>query len=240
MLDGMLTVLWKERKSLLRHKGSRTRFVLLLLSPVLLATFFAWQWGSGWMSQIPPLALSVIVPLILVSVLIPESFAGEREHHTLGTLLASCLPDRAILFGKMVLPVAVGWLATILFLLLSMVVVNLTNGESGFLFFSTPIALGSLALSFLTSTLIAGAGVLVSQRAETVQQAAQVLITIFLAPFVVLQVVPLLFRDQIGSFVEAVDGPQLLMIVIATLAVLDAVVLLLAVIRFQRSRLSLD
>jgi ABC-2 type transport system permease protein len=240
MLDGILTMMWKERRSLLRHKGSRTRFVLLLSSPALIATVFAWQWGSGWMSQIPPLALSVIVPLTLVAVLIPESFAGERERHTLETLLASCLPDRAILFGKMALPVAVGWLVTILFLLLSMVVVNLTNGESGFLFFSTPVALGSLALSFLTSTLIAGAGVLVSLRAETVQQAAQVLITIFLAPFLVIQVVPLLFRDRIGDLVESVDGPQLLVIVVASLAVLDAAVLLLTIFRFRRSRLALE
>ncbi len=240
MLDGISTVMWKERRSLLRNKGSRTRFLILLLSPLLLSTFFAWQWGSGWMSQLPPLALSIIVPLILVAVLIPESFAGEREHHTLGTLLASCLPDRAILFGKMVLPVAIGWLATILFLLLSMAVVNLTNGEGGFLFFSTPVALGSLALSLLTSTLVAGSGVLVSQRAETVQQAAQVLISIFLAPFLVIQVVPLLFRDQIGGFVESVDGPQLLGIVVVSLVVLNAAVLLLAMLRFRRARLCLD
>jgi hypothetical protein len=95
-------------------------------------------------------------------------------------------------------------------------------------------------LSFLTSTLIAGAGVLVSQRAETVQQAAQVLIGISLAPFLVIQVVPFLFREQMGRFIESVDGPKLLIVVITSLAVLDVAVLLLAISRFQRSRLCLD
>lgn len=239
-MDGIMTMMWKERKGLLRVKGSRTRFAILLTSPALLATFFAWQWGSGWMSQIPPLILAVIVPLLLVAVLTPESFAGERENHTLGTLLASCLPDRAILFGKMALPVAVGWGVTILFLLLSAVVVNLTDVEGGFVFFSAPVALGSLALSFLTSTTIAAAGVLVSQRAETVQQATQVLMAIFLAPLLVLQVVPLLLGDRLGTVIDSVDGPRLLIIVIASLFAIDVLVMTLAVVRFRRSHLSLD
>jgi ABC-2 type transport system permease protein len=206
---------------------------------MLLSTFFAWQWGAGWVAEIPPLILAIIVPVVLVAVTVPEAFAGERERHTLDTLLASRLPDRAILFGKMALPVAVGWGATVLFLLLSVVVVNLTDGQSGFLFFTPPIALGSLALSFLMSTIITGTGILVSQRAATVQGAAQVLLLIFMAPFIVLQVLPILLRDQLSHVIETINGPQLLVIVLAVLAAIDAAVLLLAVLSFRRSRLCL-
>jgi hypothetical protein len=52
-----------------------------------------------------------------------------------------------------------------------------------------------------------------------------------------LQVVPLLFRDQMVYFLDTVDGPQLLLIVLAVLAALDVVVLLAAVARFRRARL---
>ena len=52
-----------------------------------------------------------------------------------------------------------------------------------------------------------------------------------------LQLVPLLFRDQMQQFLETVNGPQLLLIVLAVLVVLDVAVLLAAVVRFQRSRL---
>jgi ABC-2 type transport system permease protein len=151
--------------------------------------------------------------------------------------LASRLPDRAILFGKLLLPVAVGWGITLGMLLITVIVVNLAHGQGQVLFFSTPIALGSLALSFLMATLTAGAGVLVSLRAETVQQAAQFLMAMILIPAILAQVVPLLFRDQIEAFIQAVDGPQLLAIVVAVLAVLDVAVMAAAVARFQRSRL---
>ena len=51
---------------------------------------------------------------MMVSSLVADSFAGERERHTLETLLASRLPDRAILAGKLLVPVAVAWGAALL------------------------------------------------------------------------------------------------------------------------------
>jgi hypothetical protein len=50
----------------------------------------------------------------------------------------------------------------------------------------------------------------------------------------------LLFRDRIGAFIEAVDGLQLLIVVVAVLAVMDVGVFALAMARFCRSRLCLD
>ena len=237
MLEDIRTVIWKERKSMLRFQGSRPRFLILLLSPVLLATVFPITWGADWLDELPPLALGVIVPVLLVGTMVPDSFAGERERQTLGTLLASRLPDRAILFGKLLLPMGMGWGVTLAFILWSMVMVNVVHGQGEFLFFSAPIAWGSLALSFLMASLTAGAGVLVSLRAATAQQAAQALMAIILIPAMLIQVVPLLFRDRIGQFIESVNGPQLLTIVVAVLAVLDVVVLVAAMARFQRSRL---
>ena len=49
-----------------------------------------------------------------------------------------------------------------------------------------------------------------------------------------LQLVPLLFRDQMKQFLDTANGPQLLLIVLAALVVLDGAVLLAAVARFQR------
>jgi ABC-2 type transport system permease protein len=172
--------------------------------------------------------------------MVPESIAGERERHTLETLLASRLPDRAILLGKLLVPVAVGMGAAMLANLCSLIVVNVAHWQGEILFFSPPIALGSLALSFLMALLTAGAGVLVSLKAATAQEAAQILTFGILIPPMLLQVVPLLFRDQMVHFLDTVNGPQLLLIVLAVLVVLDVVVLLAAVARFQRSRLCLD
>ncbi|MGD8473126.1 MAG: ABC transporter permease [Anaerolineae bacterium] len=237
MFDDVLSVVWKERKSQFRVRGSRLRFLMMLFSPVLLGTIFPITWGPEWLVQLPPLVVATITSVILVAVMVPESIAGEREHHTLETLLASRLPDRAILLGKLLVPVAVGLGAALLANLCSLIVVNVAHWQGEILFFSPPIALGSLAMSFLMALLTAGAGVFVSLRVATAQEAAQILTFALIIPPMLLQLVPLLFRDQMQQFLETVNGPQLLLIVLAALVVLDAAVLLAAVARFQRSRL---
>lgn len=237
MLDDILAVIWKESKSQFRVRGSRLRFVGLIFSPFLLGTVFPISWGPEWLHQLPPLIVATITSVIIVAVMVPESIAGERERHTLETLLASRLPDRAILLGKLLVPLAVGCGLAILANLCSLVVINVAHWQGELLFFSTPIALGGLALSFLMALLTAGAGVFVSLKAATAQEAAQILTFGILIPPMLLQIVPLLFRDQMTRFLDTVNGPQLLLIVLAVLAVLDVVVLLAAVARFQRARL---
>jgi len=239
-MSDMLTVMWKEKKSLLRIRGSRMRFLMVLASPVLLATVLPLTWGPEWLEQVPPLLIGALVAVILVMMMIPESIAGERERHTMGTLLASRLPDRAILFGKMIPAIVVAWGTAVLAVTLSLVTTNIAHGQGEFLFFTPPIALGSLALSLLMAILTAGLGVFVSLRAATSQEASQILMALILIPAMVLQVVPLLFRDQLGAFIEAIDGPRILMIVIAILVVVDIAIVLATIVRFQRSRLSLD
>jgi ABC-2 type transport system permease protein len=237
MLSDILSVVWKERKSQFRVRGSRLRFMMMLFSPLLLGTIFPITWGPDWLAELPPLVIATITSVILVAVMVPESIAGERERHTLETLLASRLPDRAILVGKLLVPVAFGWSAAILANLCSLIVVNVAHWQGEFLFFTAPIALGSLALSLLMALLTAGAGVFVSLRAATAQEASQILTFAILIPPMLLQLVPLLFRDQMAQFLDNVNGPQLLLIVLGVLVVLDVAVLLAAVARFQRSRL---
>jgi hypothetical protein len=90
------------------------------------------------------------------------------------------------------------------------------------------------------ASLSGGAGVLFSLRAETVQEAAQKLMVVFLVPPMLLQVIPLLFMEQMREWVARVDGPQLLAVVIAVLFFVDLIVLAAALARFQRSRLILS
>jgi ABC-2 type transport system permease protein len=213
---------------------------MMLLSPVILSVVIPITWGPNWLAEVPPLIVAFLITALLVGVMIPDSFAGERERHTLGTLLASQLPDRAILFGKLVIPIAVGWSAALLFAVVALVVVNVAHGEGQLILYTPPIALGIPALSFLAATMMAGAGVLTSLRSETVQEATQKLMVIIMVPAMVLQLVPLLLRDQMVAFIEAADGPTLLLTALVVLAVVDVVVLWVAMARFQRSHMYLD
>jgi ABC-2 type transport system permease protein len=238
MLQDIWTVMWKERKGLFRYRGSRTRFLLVLLSPLLLATVFPLQAGADWGDGPLPVLLAAVVPIVLVGITVPDSFAGERERHTLDTLLASRLPDRAILIGKLAVSIAFAWGITLLFLLVGLITVNVAFwGDGRLLLLSPATAVGSVGLSLLMSVLLASTGVLVSMRAATVQEAAQTLMAIFLVPPMALQAVALLFRDQLYGFLRAIDGRRFLLALMAVLALLAVGVTTAATARFRRSRL---
>jgi ABC-2 type transport system permease protein len=240
MINDILTVIWKERKGMFQYRGSRTRFLLVLLTPVLMAIVFPLQAGPDWVEDLDSVFIAVFVPIILVGITIPDSFAGERERNTLGTLLASRLPDRAILFGKVVVSVAFSWGVTLAAILLGLVIVNVAHWEGQVLLLTPTIALADLALSFLLATLATGAGVLISLRSHTVQEAAQALTAVLFVPPMLLGMLLTILRDRVGELLGAVQGEHILLIVVAILAGIDVVVYIGAVTRFQRSRLYLD
>jgi ABC-2 type transport system permease protein len=181
-----------------------------------------------------------------VGIAIPESFAGERERHTLETLLASRLPDRAILFGKVVLAVAYGWGSTLIVLILGLVTVNLTHGGGEFMFYKPMVAVASVVVSLLTAGLVANLGVLISLRSATTQGAQQALMSVLLIPAMVLQIVPMVMLSVVPNGREtlrewlSLDFTQVALVMMAVLVVTNVGLLLAALARFQRARLSTD
>lgn len=248
MMSDILTVMWKERKGLLRFHGSRTRSMLTLLIPALmLGIVLPLQIGRELVTGPWSLLASVLIPLMLVGMMIPESFAGERERHTLETLLASRLPDRAILFGKAALAVAYGWTMTLMVLLLSLVTLNVAQRAGQLLLYTPTLAVANLALSLLLAGLMAGLGVLISLRSATVQGAQQTLMTFTLLPLMLLQAIPFLFlsvvpdgRARLRGLLAAADPTQIMLVVISALVAIDAALLALNMARFRRDRLVLE
>jgi ABC-2 type transport system permease protein len=248
MIADILTVMWKEKKGLLRSQGSRTKAVLGFLIPmVMLGIYLPLQIGRALVEGPWSLLASVFIPMMLVGMMIPESFAGERERHTLETLLASRLTDRAILFGKVAVAVGYAWGITLILLLVSLVMVNVTHWDGQVLFYTPIMVLANVALSLLVAGLVASLGVLISLRAATVQEAQQNLMTATLFPLVLLQMIPLLLLNLVPDgktllikMVAAANPAQIIIIVMAVLVVLDLAILGVAMIRFQRARLILN
>src|SRR5438105_13515657 len=97
------TVIWREwrefREQLLSLKrGGLSALVLALILGIVTPA----QMGPEWLGSSLMLAYWPFVASSMVSSLIADSVAGERERHTLETLLASRLPDHAILAGKVI------------------------------------------------------------------------------------------------------------------------------------------
>ena len=179
----------------------------------------------------------------MVNSVVADSFAGGRERHTLETLLASRLSDRAILIGKLCSAIAYGWGITLIGLIVALVTINIAYGAGEFLFFSPLIGLAIFLLSFLVAWLAAGLGVIVSLRAASVRQAQQTLSLAFLFLFVPLMVLPLLPEGLRVTVTNALSGLEIQMvgtILIAILVVVDTGLLLVAMRRFVRARLILN
>lgn len=99
-------VMWKEWREIKAILFTRKNLLQGGIFPlfILLAAFSVyepWHLGSSWIGS-PIMLFSFILffPLVVVGTMIPDSFAGERERHTLESLLTTPLPNYAILLGK--------------------------------------------------------------------------------------------------------------------------------------------
>jgi len=245
MGNDILNVMWKESKGMLRYGDSRWKAIATLLTPIaVFGIVFPIQFREAWLTSFWPVAVSIFTPLLLIATTITESFAGERERHTLETLLASRLPDRAILLGKLLTSMLFGWGMTLFLLMVSLVVVNLLEWGNGFRFYQPAIFVINILLSWLVSGMVASLGVLISLRAPTVQSATQTLVLMLFMPFLLLQGVVFILPtflpvDTVKGFFESLDLPTIMLIVLLVLLFANLGLFLGAVARFQRSRLIL-
>ena len=95
-------VFWKEWKEILLQRTAGGGGLRPLLVVAVIGVLLPYQMGPERYFGIRPILILTLVALASISAVVADAFAGERERHTLETLLASRLPDSAILFGKMV------------------------------------------------------------------------------------------------------------------------------------------
>jgi ABC-2 type transport system permease protein len=246
MFKDILTVMWKESKGLLRYNSSRWKSIVILLAPIaLLGIIFPLQFRDGWLTSYWSVIVAVITPLMLIATTISESFAGERERHTLETLLASRLPDRAILLGKLLVSVLFGWGMTLFLLLVSLVVVNILTWDGGMRFYQPEILGIDLTGSFLMSVLVTSLGTLISLRSPTVQSAAQSLMLMLFMPFLLLQAVVFLLptflpAEVVRGYLVKLDFLTIALVVLGIMLIITFGLLLGAFARFKRSKLILS
>ncbi len=237
-MSDLLTMMWKESKDLLFQRRW-SAWILPVLLVGILGVYLPLQAGLQWL-ELSPIEIIVIlwIPFFVIITFIGDAIAGERERHTLETLLASRISDRAILLGKLIVTVGYAWGMALVGLLLGLVLVNLFRGHGNWAFYHPfDVFLEALALSLLCCVLGASAGVLISLRSATVRQAQLILsvgtLVLIFGGILALQALP-------ANFVSSLSYSQFLLLMIAAIAVLDAILLGLSLVSFQRSRLILS
>lgn len=249
MIMDIWTVMRKELIEIFLQRGNtagsrRGGWFSILLVLGVFGLFLPLQIGAEWLQRPQLLIFWAWVPLFLVSSVTTDTFAGERERHTLETLLASRLSDRAILFGKVAAAVVYGWGLSLLSVAISVIAINLVFAHGQFLFYPLDVAALGIILSLLASGLSATAGVLISLRASSARQAAQIMsiaiMVLLFVPVLGLQALPASTRVLLTNALNNTRFDDLAIGAVVVLIVLDGLLLLAGLARFQRAKLILD
>ncbi|MGH2366050.1 MAG: ABC transporter permease [Chloroflexota bacterium] len=240
MATDLGTMLWKEWKEFLAYGGGRRGPLSLLIMVGVAGVFLPLSLSRVWLSSPVPVLIAVYIPLVMVTTVIADSFAGERERHTLETLLASRLSELSMLLGKVGAAVLYAWVLALASLLVALVTANVAAPAAGGIrLYSLPTGLAAFSMSFLVSVLWAALGVLTSLRAATVRQAQQrlsvAMLVVFLIPGFALGALPSGIRSALLG--GSTNGPSAGVIGALVLVVLDAVLLAVASARFRRDQL---
>ncbi len=256
MITDILSMVWKEK---LEDKGQQRSWrdrivgsIFPVLSLSVMAVVPPLSMGPDWVSSPFPFMTSIFVPFMVLAMSIPLSITREREQKTLETLLASRLPDQAILLGKILPPISKAFEATLSIHLVSLVALNFAFWDGSVIVFSPSFTLAHLAAITLVAVFAASLGVLVSLRATTVKQALQNLLAILMSPFMLVMVTviligkvfPAAWRLRFEAWFERVvmtaDLSYVLIDALVVLAVIDLVLFVAALARFKRGIFDLD
>lgn len=234
------TIVRKELREI-ASSGSRTgRMINLVATAVFLLVIAAFAAYIGRRLIESPAALGVSwIAFIVLMATVSDSFAGERERHTLETLLASAIPDEALLLGKISANVLYGWGTALLLVFTLLAGASITNFG---VFFSPSTLVGLLVLTPLTLIFFSAAGVLMSLHASTVRDAQTRLSALFFGLTIPLVAVrPFLpdhWKTQAIELMRSESGRmQSMLWNVLLFVVLDGVFVALAMARFRRGRL---
>ena len=244
MLD-VWTVVWKEWREFRDQLLSLRRGGLsALILAVILGVVAPVQLGPEWVHSKLIVGYWPFLAATMVSSLIADSVAGERERHTLETLLASRLPDSSILIGKIIAAVFYGVGFAVVNLVIGLIAVNVAYREGGVILFDGQQFVVTIVLTVLASLLMAGIGVFISLRAATVKQAQQAfgiaIIVLTMGPLLLFNAMAPETREALVGRLARVGETRLEIYVVSGLLVLSALVIGAALARFRRGKLVLD
>ena len=245
MIRDVYTMVWKEwrefRDQLLSlRRGGLSAIILALILGVVAPV----QLGPEWVQSKIIVAYWPFLSATMVSSLIADSVAGERERHTLETLLASRLPDASIVIGKIVAAVFYGVGFAVANLVIGLVAVNIAHSDSAPILFTAQRLAATIVLTVLASLLMAGIGVFISLRASTVKQAQQAfgiaIIVLTMGPLLIYNALSFETRVRVATRLATLGETKIELYAVVGLTLLSVTVIAGALARFRRGKLVLD
>ncbi len=240
------TVMWKEVRELAdtMFGGSRAQILALGVFAVIFGIMPALRGGAGWLEGPAAILSYAFIGALFLMGPVADVFAGERERHTLETLLSTRLDDSSILLGKLLGILVPVWVATALVYAAAIVAMNVAAGGGHLLLPPGWAAAATLGAIVLLPGLTASIGVFISMRSDTVRKASQMLGLVVMAlgflPMIAFRVLPHEWVMGLPELIQRHSPLALGLGAAGTLLVVEIGIVLLAISRFRRGRLALD
>ena len=243
-LDRILAVAWKEWREVARlDDGFRAlglRFILVAVFGVVLSWRLGSEYGRDWST------IGVLVELAILAALpvAPDAFAGERERHTLESLLATAVTPREVFLGKYLAIMGFAAVSVVLGAVLGVATALLRYGSSR-IAIDPEVMIGGMILGALGAAVIGGLTMIISIYSPTVRSASQRsaygLVALLLIVSSLRRTMSPAWRMRLaqlaGTFAQAPRPSQIAVIALVLLAV-AAVVSAGGLASFGRRRLS--
>lgn len=244
MISDIWTVMSKELKEILLRPATRKGgWVSVALMIGVFGVMLPLQNGTDWLNTPVSLAFWAWLPMYYTMSIVPDRFAGERERHTLETLLASRLTDLAILLGKLFAAVIYSLTLMMAAIITSALVLNIAYRGSGLLFYPAWLFFGSVLLAILSSMLTGSLAVLLSTNADTGREVLQKMniafLVIWFTPVLLVQFLPDSIKVNLMAAVASANWMQIALLGGLVVLVIDAVLLALAINGFKRKKIRL-
>lgn len=243
-MSAFMAVLWKElQETVLQRRGINGQTIplsILILLGGVVTPLLLHMAGVASKAEVVVITGSITMVFMVMGGILyavstaVDAIAGERERHTLETLIASPASDAALVTGKILAIVLVGFLTAVVLAVVSSATLLVMYGPDDASPHLVIAVLGPFA-SIPAALFMASLAFLISYKAKTVKTAQSVLgLTMFPLFMVFGFAAPLA-----GSIDRVSPGTALVTVVVGGTAalVLPALLFVLAVMRFRRDRI---
>jgi ABC-2 type transport system permease protein len=199
--------------------------------------------GSAWHATLFVSHLTTFgVSIVAVGAVLPivgDAIAGERERHTLETLLAFPVPMRALLAGKLAVLVLYAWVSSLIVLATATVTAAVASRAVPAV--QWHVLAACLTVPVLVATAFAAAGLLMSGVAQSArgaqQQLAFVLTGMMLLPLTLFRFLPRAARVDLLASLQGSSALRVVALVAAGLVLIDLLLTALLFTQLTRRRL---
>jgi ABC-2 type transport system permease protein len=240
MLHDIKTVVWKEFREWF-GAGAKGHLNIVVFAGVF-GVLMPLQFGAAWLSSPFAVLNYVWLPFLMVSATSADTIAGERDRHTLETLLATRLSDRVVFTGKLTACILYAVVQLWGISLIALVAVNVVHWSGRVAFYSPPVATAILLMPLLLGVFAGTTGSLVSMKAKSARAAQQTMSAVsfvLIIPLFVINFLPESAVAWLGTAFSRVGGTTVALLLTAAVVVADAVLLRVALRKFRRERLAL-